>query len=211
MKHLPLVFFHQEWPQILIIYFISLWIPWFLSGCHMSLNLYLPKCCLVCVCVTLQRSLPYLLLKNTESIIWGKNEGHFIKIFNKVLQGVKSLKPTGPDNEPTQYSQEIYTWCIQHLLWKYLFYKAAFMLFSNFKNLFPQLIYTHELFMYQDMSWWALRNSDKGNDHRSDQETLFIVLLVPGLLCLLFYLFLNPELTLSLACNLNGLKQIRKK
>lgn len=46
--------------------------------------------------MSLTKDLALHLLESTESIIWGRNEGHFTEIFNNVLQGIKG---DSQDNE----------------------------------------------------------------------------------------------------------------
>ena len=80
-------------------------------------------CPCVCVCVfpcvcPPQRALLSLLLNNTESITWGRNEEYFPEISNRVLQGIKSLTPTDPNRvrwQTSKHYQALSEFLFQHL------------------------------------------------------------------------------------------------
>lgn len=61
-------------------------------------------CLSVCTCVYPHVSLPnegfaWSLLNGKESLTRGRYEGHFTEIFNTILEGIKSLSATDPDNK----------------------------------------------------------------------------------------------------------------
>lgn len=99
----------QQWVRLEFSDMLFLCFPWVLTICFMSGKLCLCEGCLVtltlslclflCVPVSVPNKGLYSLLNSADSITWRRNEGYFTAIFNRVLQGIKSLTLPDPDNK----------------------------------------------------------------------------------------------------------------
>lgn len=130
IKNIPMMSFNQERAQIEFFTLLSLCLLFSpmkvaYSVCWRIRNLCLPKSWLMksvpvslSVCLSLpNKGLCYGFIEQHRNHHMWRNTGYFTEIFNRILQGIKSLTPADPDNSITNtiVYPALSVCCIQHL------------------------------------------------------------------------------------------------
>lgn len=111
----------------------------------------------LCLCLCIPVSVPnkglYFLLNSKENIPQRSNGRYFTGIFNRVLQGIKSLTLPDPDNK--QYFKK--TCCAQHL-WGHSFHQIAVNLCLIISGNDYHSTHTHALLWVKGMGKYITYN-----------------------------------------------------